>query len=398
MIVIGLMSGTSLDAIDAALVEIEQHDQTLEITLHAFLMQPLDNALRAAVREILPPNQGSTRSICELNFALGEAFAKAAQAVTAKANIGADLIASHGQTVYHQAQTPRSTLQIGSPAVIAARTGCTVVSDFRARDIALGGHGAPLVPWFDNLFFRHQTLHRVSLNIGGMANLSYVPPRGEIIAFDTGPGNVLIDEAMRIVSNGEKHFDENGDLAKRGQIHEKLLRKWLAHPYFQMAPPKSTGRELFGPQEAQNMVEEGRDSGLSDTEIVSTLTTLTARTITDSLKKLPRVDEIFVAGGGARNSFLMEQIGAHFSGSVRGTNELGLPADAKEAVAFAAMGFATLHDWPTNLPSVTGATKRDILGSITPGDNFQNLMRRVIENQFPAPLHSLSRLIVRQVS
>ncbi len=398
MNVIGLMSGTSLDAIDAALVEIVKRDQTLELTLHAFLMHPLDNALRDAVREILPPNEGSTRAVCELNFALGEAFAQAAQAVKAKANLEVDLIASHGQTVYHQAQVPRSTLQIASPAIIAARTGCTVVSDFRSRDIALGGHGAPLVPWFDNLLFRHEILHRVSLNIGGMANLSYVPPSGEIIAFDTGPGNVLIDEAMRIISKDEKQFDENGDFAKRGKISENLLQKWLAQPYFQLSPPKSTGRELFGPQEAQNLVNEGQNLGLSDADILATLTTLTAQTITDSLEKLPRVDELFVAGGGAQNAFLMEQIGARFSGALRHTNELNLPSDAKEAVAFATMGFATWQDWPTNVPSATGASHTAILGSITPGDNFLSLTRRrILDSFFEHQGRPIKRLIVRQI-
>lgn len=394
MNVIGLMSGTSLDAIDAAFVQIERRGDVLELTLREFLMQPLDNALRQAVRETLPPQQGSTKAVCELNFALGEAFAQAAAAVASDAQMPiaqVDLIASHGQTIYHQAEAPRSTLQISNPAVIAARTGCTVVSDFRSRDIALGGHGAPLVPWFDELFFRHEKLHRVALNIGGMANLSYVPPRGEILAFDTGPGNVLIDEAMRLISNGEKMYDENGDCAQRGQIHEKLLQKWLAHPYFQMPPPKSTGRELFGPQEALFMVKEGQDFGLNPADIIATLTALTARTITDALQTLPQADELFVGGGGARNTFLMQQIGMRFSGTVRHTDELCLPAVAKEAVAFATMGFATLHNWPSNLPSATGALQSTVLGNITPGDNFQDLMRRVTASPLAAP----SRLILR---
>ena len=394
MNVIGLMSGTSLDAIDAAFVEIEMRGDTLELSLCAFVMQPLDNALRDAVRQLLPPHPGNTRTICELNFALGEAFAQAAQSVAEKANLKADLISSHGQTIYHCAEAPRSTLQIANPAVIAARSGCTVISDFRSRDIALGGHGAPLVPWFDALLFRHQNLHRVLLNIGGMANLSYVPPQGEIIAFDTGPGNVLIDEAIRILTNGTKTFDGNGAFAQSGQISEQLLQNWLTHPYFQMAPPKSTGRELFGPREARNMIDEGRALRLSDADIIATITTLTARTITSALHFLQRVDEIFIGGGGAKNSFLMAQIAAGFSGIVRGTDELGLPSDAKEAVAFATMGFATLHGWPCNLPSATGAAQAAVLGSITPGDNFQNLMRNVTAPHFVAP----SRLILRQTA
>lgn len=387
MIVIGLMSGTSVDAIDAALVQIEKREEVLELSLRAFAMHPLDNDLHEAVRQLLPPHQGSTQAICELNFALGEAFAQAAQAVAKKANVELQdvaLIVSHGQTIYHQAKAPRSTLQIASPAVIAARTGCTVVSDFRSRDIALGGHGAPLVPWFDGLLFRHENLHRVLLNIGGMANLSYVPPQGEIIAFDTGPGNVLIDEAMRLMTQGEKHFDADGAFASRGQINEALLQSWLSHPYFQEAPPKSTGRETFGPQEAQAMLDEGRVLGLSNPDILATFTALTARTITNAIGHMPRADEMFVGGGGAKNLFLMHQIADNFSGTLHRTDEFGLPSDAKEAIAFAVMGYATLHNWPSNLPSATGATKPAILGSLTPGNNFPTLMRCLTE-QTSAP-------------
>ncbi|HEY0074944.1 MAG TPA: anhydro-N-acetylmuramic acid kinase [Abditibacteriaceae bacterium] len=388
MNVIGLMSGTSVDAIDAALVQIEKRNEVLELSLRAFVMQPLDNGLRDEVRHLLPPHQGNTQAVCELNFALGEAFAQAAQAVAEKADVAVkdvDLIASHGQTIYHQAKSPRSTLQIANPAFIAQRTGCTVVSDFRSRDIALGGHGAPLVPWFDGLLFRHESLHRVLLNIGGMANLSYVPPKGDIIAFDTGPGNVLIDETVRLLTNGEKTFDENGALASQGQINEVLLQKWLAHPYFQAAPPKSTGRELFGPQEANTMINEGRACGLSEADFIATLTALTARSITDAIHFLPHADEIFVGGGGARNAFLMGQIQEQFRGSLHRTDELGLPSDAKEAIAFATMGYATLHGWPSNIPSSTGALQKAVLGSITPGDNFLDLMQQISAAPSVAP-------------
>lgn len=397
MLVIGLMSGTSVDAIDAALIEIERRDQVLELRLCAFLMHPLDNGLRDEVRQLLPPHQGSTQAVCELNFALGQAFAQAAQAVAEKADVAVkdvDLIASHGQTIYHQAESPRSTLQIGNPAIIAARTGCTVVSDFRSRDIALGGHGAPLVPWFDGLLFRHENLHRVLLNIGGMANLTYVPPQDapndEIIAFDTGPGNVLIDEAMRILTDGEKCFDEDGKLATRGKkTHEALFNRWLSHPYFQIVPPKSTGREMFGPREARQMVNEARALGLRDADIIAKLTALTARSITNALHFLPLPDEIFVSGGGAKNQFLMEQISFYFHGDLRRTHEIGLPSDAKEAVAFAVMGYATLHGWPSNVPSATGALQKAILGNITPGDNFLHLMQRMT-TQIP----TLQRLVL----
>ncbi len=233
------------------------------------------------------------------------------------------------------------------------------------------------------LLFRHENLHRVLLNIGGMANLSYVPPQGEIIAFDTGPGNVLIDEAIRILTNGKKTFDENGTFAQSGQINEQLLQNWLTHPYFQKAPPKSTGRELFGPREAQNMIDEGRALRLSDADIIATLTTLTARTITDARYDfLPRVDEIFVGGGGAKNSFLMAQIAEGFSGTVRAPmNWVCRPMPKKPS---------PLRQWDL-LRCTAGLVichrprarrQAAVLGSITPGDNFQNLMRNVTAPAF----------------
>ena len=288
------MSGTSLDAIDAALVEIARQNDTLLLKLCGFAMQPLDNTLREAVRAVLPPNPGSTRQVCELNVLLGEVFAQAAHAVAENAGVPlaeVDLIASHGQTVWHQPDGIRSTLQLGTPAVIAERTGCTVVSDFRPRDIAAGGQGAPLVPYFDALLWRHETKHRVLLNIGGIANLTYVPPDGEILAFDTGPGNMLMDEAMRILTNGEKLFDENGNLAREGTPHSELLGLWLSHPYFHLPPPKSTGRELFGPDMAHQCVENGHKRNLGDADIMASLAKFTARSITRAVRGfLPRCD------------------------------------------------------------------------------------------------------------
>ena len=321
---------------------------------------------------------------------LGEAFAGAAISVTEQAQIAlssVDLIASHGQTVWHQPDGVRSSLQIGAPAVIAERTGCTVISDFRPRDIAAGGQGAPLVPYFDALFWRHETKHRVLLNIGGIANLTYVPPEGDILAFDTGPGNVLMDEAMRILTNGEKSFDEDGKLArsgKNGDFH--LVQRWFGHPYFEQLPPKSSGRELFGPEMTLQCIEDGRKRNLSDADIMATLNFFTSFSIALSVNRfVPRCDEIFVAGGGAKNPVLWSWLGHHFSEKLHRTDEFGLPADEKEAVAFAALGYAALHGYAANVPSATGARREVILGSITPGDNYRALLKEVAQSATDAP-------------
>jgi anhydro-N-acetylmuramic acid kinase len=385
MKIIGLMSGTSLDGIDAALVDIKAHESTLHLQLLGFITSPLDAELQEFVRAVLPPHDCSTESLCALNFALGEAFAQAAKTVANACGVSmddVDLIASHGQTVFHQPQPPRSTLQLGEAAIIAERTGCTVVSNFRPRDIAADGQGAPLVPYFDALLFRHETKHRVLLNIGGMANLTYLAPSGELIAFDTGPGNVLINEAVRILTNGKKSFDENGTLAAQGTLCTPLLTELSAHPYFSLSPPKSTGREVFNTQMARRCIEKARQHNASDNDIVATLTQLTACSIAQSIHHfLPRCDEIFVAGGGAHNVFLMEKLQAECDLPLRRTDEIGLLADAKEAIAFAVIGYTTLHGWPANEPSATGATHPVVLGNITPGANYRRLMQQGMQSE-----------------
>lgn len=382
MFVIGLMSGTSLDALDAALVEINAEDDALRLTVHDFMMHPYDDALRERVRGILPPHEGSTAEVCALNVILGEAFASAALQIARADDRRVDeiaLIASHGQTVYHQVAPGaiRSTLQLGAPAVIAERTGCTVVADFRPRDIAAGGQGAPLVPYLDALLLHDERLNRASQNIGGMGNVTYVPAEGPPIAFDTGPGNVLIDEAVRVLSDGVLRYDQDGAMAARGDVDDRLLERWLAHPFFHQPPPKSTGREAWGPSEARAYVELARERGLSADDIVATLTAFTARSIAHGYATfLGPVDEALIGGGGARNPVLLAQLQAALPHTdVRPIDNLGLDAEAKEAVAFALLGYATVHGWPNNVPAATGATHPVVLGSITPGTSYGALIR-----------------------
>ncbi len=391
MLVIGLISGTSVDAIDAALVEIDRAGTTLYVTLHAFAMYPFDETLRNRVRQLLPPHVGSTVDVCEVNVLLGEAFAQAVQAIAPRAGLSTaqlGLIASHGQTVYHQVSpgSVRSTLQLGDPAIIAERCGSTVVSDFRPRDIAAGGEGAPLVPYLDQLLLSDPERYRAVQNIGGIGNVTYLPPsEGDskelpLQAFDTGPGNVLIDEAVRLLTGGQATFDRDGRMAAAGTVDEELLSEWLAHPFFRQPPPKSTGREAWGPEQARRYVEQARAHGLGLNDTLATITALTARSIADAYRRyLGRIDEILVGGGGARNPTLLAMLEAVLPDTpVRTVDDVALDADAKEAIAFAVLGYASLHGWPNNVPAATGARHPVVLGNITPGPNYRALLEQVV--------------------
>ena len=392
MHVIGLMSGTSLDAVDAALVEIEREDDVVRLDVRAFAMRPFEAIVSEQVRALLPPQAGSTAGVCAVNVIVGEAFAQAAIDLAERAGLSiaaVDLIASHGQTIYHQVAEgeARSTLQIGAPAAIAERTGCTVVADFRPRDIAAGGQGAPLVPYLDALLFADPQLYRASQNIGGIANVTYLPPGGAPLAFDTGPGNVLIDEAVRLLSGGSATFDRDGWRAADGSVDERLLAAWLSHPFFRQPPPRSTGREQWGPREAFRYVEQARERGLSHDDTIATLTALTARSIAAAYRQfLGRVDDVVIGGGGARNPTLLRMLREALpETTVRPVDELGLDADAKEAVAFALLGYATLHGWPNNVPSATGARHPVVLGSITPGRSYRSLLAEVLRAPMASP-------------
>ncbi len=412
MYIIGLISGTSMDAIDTALIELTHEGATLRMRMRAFAMFPYDPALRAQVLALLPPHSGSTAAVCSINVLLGEAFAEAALRLAEQAGLPidqVDLIASHGQTVYHQvaAGAVRSTLQLGTPAVIAEHTGCTVVADFRPRDMAAGGQGAPLVPYLDLLLFRHERRCRAVQNIGGIGNVTYLPPttdhrptterletrdralasslqplasRLSVLAFDTGPGNVLIDEAVRLLTAGALSYDRDGRMAAAGQVDRQLLDAWLEHPFFHQPPPRTTGREQFGASQAHAYVAECQARGLNAEDTIATLTALTARSIADSYQRYcGRVQEVLVSGGGARNPTLLRMLQAALpSASVRTVDTLALDADAKEAVAFAVAGYATLHGWPNNVPAATGASHSAVLGSITPGANYRALLEQVL--------------------
>jgi anhydro-N-acetylmuramic acid kinase len=287
-------------------------------------------------------------------------------------------ICSHGQTVWHRPPAGArrgATLQLGDAATIAERTGCAVVSDFRTRDVAAGGHGAPLVPWADRLLFSVPGRARALQNIGGIGNVTWLPPHGSdeaAFAFDTGPGNALIDAAVELATDRRLGFDRDGALAARGEVDGELLADLLRHPYFAAEPPKSTGREEFGRPFVVRLVEAMRPEGDRDwLDLVATLTELTARTIADAYARwlVPRgVHEVVITGGGARNPTLVGRIRALLAPlPVVDAAELGIDADAKEAVAFALLAWAHLHGIPANLPAATGAAGPRVLGSLTPG-------------------------------
>lgn len=369
-LVVGLMSGTSHDGVDAALVEIKgTNGSRIEVRVVRHIHVPYDNKLRASIRQAFT---GDTELICRLNFMLGEVFSKAALKVIALAGADAkdiDCIASHGQTICHvppKGKTGGSTLQIGEPAVIAERTGIITVSGFRTKDMAAGGEGAPLVPLADYLLFKKSGSTRAVLNIGGMANVTIIREMPEgTVAFDTGPGNSLMDEAVRIFSNGEKTFDKNGSMAKRGRLNETLLSELLAHPYYKRRPPKSTGRELFGTRMAEDIISRSRSMPQED--ILSTLAHLTATTIYKSVATY-KPDEVIAAGGGTKNLFLMSLLRELLLTkgiALRNIGEYGIDAEAREAVCFAILGMRALKCLPGNLPSATGAVHEVILGTIT---------------------------------
>ncbi|MGW0284326.1 anhydro-N-acetylmuramic acid kinase [Streptomyces sp. NPDC003236] len=362
MRVIGLMSGTSYDAVDAAAADLRLDGDTLVLEPLGMVSAPYDGALRAALAAALPPAAVPLGEVCRLDTRIGRAFAAAAVRADRELCAGrGELVASHGQTVHHWAEAGRvhGTLQLGQPAWIAEATGLPVVADFRARDVAAGGQGAPLVSLVDLLWLRGRPGRPVALNIGGIANLT--APDGT--AFDTGPGCALLDAAARHFSGGRLACDTDGALAARGRTDGALLDRLLAEPYYALEPPKTTGKELF---HAGYLRSSGIEA-LAAEDALATLTWLTARTVADAVLRVG-AGEVVASGGGTRNPVLMSALRDRLPGvAVRGSDELGLPAPAKEAYAFAVLGFLTAHGLAGTDPRSTGARHPSVLGSVTPG-------------------------------
>jgi len=376
MIAIGLMSGTSLDGIDAALVEIHPRRESYLFELLDFHTVAYDAQTVAALRSIMPPNGGSTSAVAEMHRLIGELHAEAAVRVAGMRKI--DYAAMHGQTVYHDGGGA-VTLQIGSPYFLRDRLRTTVCFDFRSADCALGGHGAPLVPYVDSLLLTSPDADRVAINIGGIANLTFLPRGGQpqdAVAFDSGPGNMLIDAFLQERTANRKNIDEDGAVAAAGMVNRTALDHMLADPYFLEKPPKSTGREHFGSQFLAGHAAALRQLSIEDG--AATITELTAATIGNAVRQLaPAGCAVLVSGGGAYNISLMKRLRERLSEyRVETATDMDLRSDAKEAIAFALLGYETLRGRPANLPRVTGASARAVLGAIVPYE-FETLSRLV---------------------
>jgi anhydro-N-acetylmuramic acid kinase len=377
MLVAGLMSGTSVDGIDVALVEIEGEGFNQRIRPVAFHEIPYPPGVRHGVFAISNA-EISTARLSQMNFLLGELFGDAVVEACKRSSIPLsklDLVGSHGQTIYHQSSATTlydravaSTLQIGEPSLIAARTATPVVADFRPADMAVGGQGAPLVPYVDYLLYRHPEKGRVALNIGGIANLTAIPPGAPpeaVVAFDTGPGNMVIDALVSQFSVGALTFDRDGRMAASGRVHHPLLAELMKAPYIKRSPPKSCGREQYGAAFISGLLAEG----LPAADLVATATAFTVAAVAEAVRNFvaPRmpVDELIVSGGGAKNPEILRRLRDQLGRTrILNSSELGIDGDAKEAIAFAALAYESWHRRPANLPSATGARRSAILGKL----------------------------------
>lgn len=387
MIVAGVMSGTSADGIDVAICRIAPGKETprLKVLAHKFFAFP--RSVRSAVLSAMDAKSISVADLSRLNWRLGELYADAIEQTAADAGIRPQLIAIHGQTLYHQsAAAPytganvRATWQAGEPAVIAERLRLPIVSDFRPADLAAGGQGAPLVPMLDFCLFRHATKNRLLLNLGGIANITALPAActiDQVMAFDTGPANMVIDACMEQLF--QKPYDRNGATAAKGTVLAPVLNDLLRTKYFSTAPPKSCGREEFGTAFVARFLELAKLDGVEKADAIATATAFTSATILDAYARfvwphlgqhapLARATEMFVAGGGARNAALMRQLTAGLKPlgvKVLSMEAVGMGIEAKEAAAFALLGWLTWHHLPGNVPSATGAKRPVILGKVT---------------------------------
>ena len=380
MRVAGIMSGTSLDGIDVAVVDIEGSGWNKRAATVAAGTTPYPAAVREAILAVSNA-EAHTREIARLHFLLGELYAEAVVRLCRREGVplaSVKLIGCHGQTIFHEGEPAAwlgrrvaSTLQIGEASVIAERTGIPVVADFRPRDIAAGGRGAPLVPYVDYLLFRHRRRGRIALNVGGIANITAIPgggPPESVVAFDTGPGNMVIDALAAHFTGGRLRCDRGGRLAARGRVCTALLDRLLAGPYYRRRPPKTAGREQYGHEFVARLLA----SGLPAADLIATATALTAAAVAEGIRRFApaaaREGDLIVSGGGAHNPRIMAYLAAFLpSLTVATSSEFGVDADAKEATAFAILAYETWHGRPSNLPSATGARRAAVLGKVVYG-------------------------------
>lgn len=378
--VIGLMSGTSMDGIDVVLVTIDQdalgHDRVQYIDSY---MKPYPPEVRLRLIKIAEGNFGGSREIALMNSLIGRLYADCVEEfLTAKAipAQSIDLIASHGQTLYHSLESEnylgykvQSSLQLGEASYLAERFNCPVISDFRVRDIAAGGLGAPLVPFVDKKLYGSTTENLVYLNIGGISNITYIDKNDNmVLGFDTGPGNMLIDQAVVLYTNGEMEYDKDGAIAQEGTVSEILLERWLQEDYYLQEPPKNSGRENFGEKKLAQYKYEADDLGLSNEDFIRTLTELTVRCNKEAIERFcpDKPDRLVVSGGGSRNPLIMSGLAKALTEvTVESGDSLGYPNDAKEALSFAYLGYKTWRRECNTLPETTGAKHPVIMGKIS---------------------------------
>lgn len=378
--VIGLMSGTSLDGMDAALVRLTGSGTATKTTFVAFESIPYTAAERETLLRLVEGESGGTHELALVNVWLGQRALEACRAVCARAGIGTDevdLVGSHGQTLFHipKAETylgrqVTATLQLGEASVIAEGMGCPVVSDFRVRDMAAGGQGAPLVPYTEYLLYRSENEHIGLQNIGGIGNLT-VLPRGcaldQVYAFDTGPGNMVIDQVVSRLTAGRERWDEDGRRAARGAVSSSLLAYMTDDPYLRLQPPKTTGREMYGEPYVDRLMARAAALDVREDDLVATATRFTAECIGIAWERFcaERPDRLIVGGGGAHNGTLMRMIRERLPIPVQTNEDIGLDSDAKEAVAFAILANECLHGCANNVPRVTGAAHPVVMGKIS---------------------------------
>jgi anhydro-N-acetylmuramic acid kinase len=383
LVVVGLMSGTSADAIEVALARISGARPHLNAKLLNHTSINFPSKLRKEILRVAEQQPISAGELSQLNFRLGEIFAEAALTACRRFRVlpkKIALIGSHGQTIFHQGKPipyfgrgTASTLQIGEGAIIAARTGITTIADFRPADIAQGGQGAPLGPYADYLLYRHEKLGRVSLNLGGIANITVIPANAkpsQVFAFDTGPANMLIDALVAHFTRGRQRYDKDARLAQQGNRIPSLLDELMRDPYLKLAPPKSTGREYYGRTYLDKILALGRRHRAKPNDLIRAATVFTALSIVDALNHfvLPKtkIHQLIISGGGSHNPLILAQLAAALPRiEILRSSEIGVPEDAKEAFAFSLLAYETFHQRPSNVPSATGARRPAILGKIS---------------------------------
>lgn len=388
MIVVGVMSGTSADGIDVAICKIDGKPGTMQVNILAGETYPYTLVMRQRILDCCDLSTGRADKIARLNMDLAEIFAQAVIDLCAEKNIPLShihLIGSHGQTIWHEVDATgqvNATFQIGEGAVIAERTGVTTINNLRARDVVAGGQGAPLTGYVDWLLLRHPTVWRAVQNIGGMGNVTFLPPLSDQetdpVCFDTGPGNALIDAAVSHFTNGELTYDRDGQMAAQGQLGELWLDDLMQHPYFARGYPKTTGRELFGTQAALEMITDAQARGLNQYDIIATLTVLTAMSIADAYRRFApgQIGEVILGGGGQHNPVLVRLLSNLAAPAiVKRHEDVGLSSDYKEALVFAILAYETWHGRVGTLPALTGAQHATVLGQIIPGANFRRLLQ-----------------------